>query len=45
VSVKPGQKSSVRTSGIITLVARGPSDSSGWSPPQTRSQKWSITSG
>ncbi len=29
VSVKPGQKSSVRTSGIITLVARGPSDSSG----------------
>ncbi len=44
-SVKPGQKSYVRSSGIITLSARGPSDGSGWSPPQTRPQKWSITSG
>ncbi len=43
-SVKPGQKSYVRSSGIITLSARRPSDSSGRSPPQMRPQ-WSITSG
>ncbi len=42
VSVKPGQKSRVRSSGIITLSAWGPSDCSGRSPPRTRSQ-WSIT--
>ncbi len=34
-SVKPGQKSSMRSSGIITLSAWGPSDGSGRSPPQT----------
>ncbi len=28
VSVKPGQESCVRSSGIITLLARGPSDGS-----------------
>ncbi len=44
-SVKPGQKSCVRSSGIITLSAWGPSDGSGRNPPQTRPQKWSITSG
>jgi hypothetical protein len=43
-SVKPGQKSCVRSSEIITLSARRPSDSSGRSLPQTRPQ-WSITSG
>jgi hypothetical protein len=43
-SVKPGQKSCVRSSGIITLSARQPSDGSGWSPPETRPQ-WSIMSG
>jgi hypothetical protein len=32
-SVKPGQESCVRSSGIITLSARGPSDGSGQSPP------------
>jgi hypothetical protein len=37
-SVKPGQKSCVKSSGIITLSARGPSDGSGRSPPQTRPQ-------
>ncbi len=31
-SMKPGQKSSVRSSGIITLLARWPSDGSGRSP-------------
>jgi hypothetical protein len=35
-SVKPGQKSCVRSSGIITLSGRQPSDGSGRSPPQTR---------
>jgi hypothetical protein len=35
-SVKPGQKSYVRASGIITLSARQPSDGSGRSPPQMR---------
>ncbi len=40
-----GTESCVRSSGIITLSAQGPSDGSGWSPPQTRPQKWSITSG
>jgi hypothetical protein len=35
-SVKPGQKSCVRSSGIITLLALWPSDCSGQSPPQTR---------
>jgi hypothetical protein len=43
-SVKPGLKSCVRSSGIITLLARRPSDGSGWSPPRTRPQ-WSITLG
>jgi hypothetical protein len=38
VSVKPGQQSCVRSSGIITLSVRGPSDGSGRSPPQTRPQ-------
>ncbi len=28
-SVKPGQERCVRSSGVITLLARGPSDSSG----------------
>jgi hypothetical protein len=42
--VKPGQKSRVRSSGIITLSAWRPIDGSGWSPPQMRLQ-WSITSG
>jgi hypothetical protein len=42
--VKPGQESCVRSSGIITLSARGPNDSLGRGPPQTR-QWWSITSG
>jgi hypothetical protein len=37
-SVKPGQKSCVRSSGIVTLLARQPSDGSGRSPPQTRPQ-------
>jgi hypothetical protein len=36
-SVKPGQESCVRSSGIITLLARRPSDGSGRSPP-TRPQ-------
>ncbi len=45
VSVKAGQKSCVRSSGIITLSALGPSDGSGRSPPQMRPQKWSITLG
>ncbi len=31
-SVKPGQKSCVRSSGIITLSARGPSDGFGTKP-------------
>jgi hypothetical protein len=31
-SVKPGQKSCVRSSGIITLLAQGPSDSLGRKP-------------
>ncbi len=31
-SVKPGQKSCVRSSGIITLSARGPSDGFGMKP-------------
>ena len=31
-SMNPGQKSCVRSSGIITLSARGPSDGSGRSP-------------
>jgi hypothetical protein len=44
-SVKPGQKSCVRSIGIITLSARGTSDSLGRSLPQTRPQKWSIMSG
>jgi hypothetical protein len=44
VSVKPGQKSCVRSSGIITLSAQRPSDGSGQSPPQTGPQL-SITSG
>jgi hypothetical protein len=35
-SVKPGRKSCVRSSGIVTLSARRPSDSSGQSPLQTR---------
>jgi hypothetical protein len=43
-SVKPGQKSYVRSSGIITLSAQGPSDGSGRSPPQKR-PPWSITLG
>ncbi len=43
-SVKPGQKSCVRSRGIITLSAQGPSDSLGRTPPQTRLQWWSITS-
>jgi hypothetical protein len=43
-SVKPGQKSCVRSSGIITLLAQWPSDGSGPSLPQTRPQ-WSITLG
>jgi hypothetical protein len=43
-SVKPGQESCVRSSGIITLSARRSSDSYGRSLPQTRPQ-WSITSG
>jgi hypothetical protein len=38
VSVKPGQKSCVRSSGIITLSARRTSDGSGRSPLQMRSQ-------
>ncbi len=37
-SVKPGQESCVRASGIITLLARGPSEGSGQGPPQTRPQ-------
>ncbi len=37
--VKPGQKSCVRSSGIITLSARGLSDGLGQSPPQKRPQK------
>jgi hypothetical protein len=37
-SVKTGQESCVRSSGIITLSARWPSDGSGRSPPQTRPQ-------
>ncbi len=41
-NMKPGQKSCVRSSGIITLSAWRPSDSLGRSPPQTRPQ-WSIT--
>jgi hypothetical protein len=43
-SVKPGQESCVRSSGIITLSVQRPSDISGRSPPQTRPQ-WSITWG
>ncbi len=39
-----GTKSCVRSSGIIILSARRPSDSSGRSSPQTRPQ-WKITSG
>jgi hypothetical protein len=35
-SMKPGQKSCVRSSGIITLLARWPSDGSGQTPPQMR---------
>jgi hypothetical protein len=38
VSVKPGQKSYVRSSGIISLSARRPSGGSGRSPPQMRPQ-------
>jgi hypothetical protein len=34
-SVKPGQKSCVRSSRIITLLARRPSNGLGRSPPQT----------
>ncbi len=34
-SVKPGQKICVRSSGIMTLSARQPSDGSGQSPAQT----------
>ncbi len=45
VSMKPGQKSCVRSSGIITLSAQGPSDSSWRGPPQTTPQWWSTTSG
>jgi hypothetical protein len=37
-SVKPGQNSCVRSSGIFTLLARRPSDGSGRSPPQTKPQ-------
>jgi hypothetical protein len=37
-SMKPGQKSCVRSSEIITLSARGPSDGSVRRPPQTRPQ-------
>ncbi len=37
-SVKPGQKSCVRSSWIITLSARGPSDGLGHSLPQSRPQ-------
>ncbi len=37
-SMKPGQKSCVRSSGIIALSARRPSDGSGRSPPQMRPQ-------
>jgi hypothetical protein len=36
--VKPGQESCVRSSGIITLSARRPSDDSGRGLPQTRPQ-------
>ncbi len=43
-SVKPGQESCVRSSGIITLSARGPSDGSGQSLPQMRSQLFATTS-
>ncbi len=43
-SVKPGQKSYVRSSGIITLLARWPNDVSGRSLPQMRPQL-SIMSG
>ncbi len=32
-SVKPGKESCVRSSGIITLSVRGPSDGSGQGPP------------
>jgi hypothetical protein len=38
-SMKPGQKSCVRSSGIITLSARGPRDDLGRSPPQMRPQE------
>ncbi len=41
-SVKLGQESCARSSGIITLSAQGPSDGSGQGPPQSRPQ-WSIT--
>jgi hypothetical protein len=34
MSMKPGQKRCVRSSGIITLLALQPSDNSGQSPPQ-----------
>jgi hypothetical protein len=43
-SVKPGQKSCVRSSEIITLSAQQLSGGSGQSPPQRRPQL-SITSG
>ncbi len=43
-TVKPEQKSCVRSSGIITLSAQQPSDGSGRGPPQMRPE-WPITSG
>jgi hypothetical protein len=43
-SMKPGQKSCVRSNGIITLSAQRPSDGSERSPPQMRRQG-SIMSG
>jgi hypothetical protein len=37
-NVKLGQKTCMRSSGIITLSARGPSDGSGRTPPETGPQ-------
>jgi hypothetical protein len=39
VSVKPGQESCVRSSGTVTLLARGPSDSWGRSPVDDQSRQ------
>jgi hypothetical protein len=39
-SVKPGQKSCVRPSGIITLFSQNPSDGLGWIPSQMRPQRF-----